>query len=144
MAQNAGIEVAGLREFQKGLKQLSPEIDKELKTELKAVAEAIVPDARRRLPSRTGRASGSIRAGADAKGPYIVGGKKAVPYYGWLDFGSRNPRSGQPRRVGPWTKSGAGPKKGRAIYPAIDANTDTIITGAVAALNKAKNVVDLQ
>lgn len=137
MALNAGIKVEGLREFQSGLRKLDPELDKALKTELKGVAETVAADARARVPRRTGRAAGSLRAGADAKGPYVKGGKSTVPYYGWLDFGSRTPVSGRPRSVGPWVKSGRGPKRGRAIYPAIDANKKHIEKSATEALDRA-------
>jgi hypothetical protein len=138
---NAGIEVEGLREFLKGLRKVEPELDKTLKAELKDVAQPIAADARSRIKSK--RAAATIRAGADAKGPYIAGGKSALPWYGWFDFGSRNPRSGQPRRVGPWTSSGAGPKGGRGIYPAIAAHNDDIIKGAERALDNARNAAGL-
>ena len=138
MGLSAGVEVAGLREFQKGLKKLNPELDKSLKAELKTVAEVVADDARGRVPSKSGRARKSVRAGADAKGPYVQGGKASVPYYPWLDFGSRRAVSGHPRSAGPWFKSGAGPKKGRFIYPAIDENQARIIEGATQALETAR------
>lgn len=138
MGLSAGVEVAGLREFQKGLKKLNPELDKSLKAELKTVAEVVADDARARVPSKSGRARKSVRAGADAKGPYVAGGKTSVPYYPWLDFGSRQPVTGHPRSAGPWFKSGAGPKKGRFIYPAIDENQARIIEGATQALETAR------
>jgi hypothetical protein len=68
----------------------------------------------------------------------VSGGKRSVPYYGWLDFGSRTPIRGRPRSVGPWKGTGAGPKKGRFLYPAIDRNADNIRRRAVAAFEKAK------
>ena len=144
MAINAGIEVAGLREFQRGLKRLNPELDKQLKVELQAIAQTVADDAAVKVPTRSGQARRSIRAGADAKGPFVKGGKKKVPYYGWLDFGSRNPNIGAPRRFGPWTQSGAGPKRGRFIYPAIDRNLERIASGGAAALARAKADADIE
>lgn len=137
MPLNAGVEVEGLREFLRGLKKLDPELDKAIKTELKGVAEEVASDARQLAPSKSGRARGSIRSGADARGPYLAGGKKSVPYFGWLDFGARTPVAGNPRSYGPWFRSGAGPKDGRFIYPAIRRNKQTIQEGGEQALANA-------
>jgi hypothetical protein len=138
-----GIEIDGHVAFSRALKKLDPELSKQLKEDLKAVAEVVATDARQRVPSKSGRARGSIRAGADNKGPYVAGGKKAVPYYGWLDFGSRKPVKGNPRSEGPWSKSGPGPARGRFIYAAIDANEDEILDAAVAAFTKARDAAGL-
>lgn len=145
MGLSAGIKVDGFRDTQRALKRLAPEVDKALKVELKDVAE-IVADTARSLagPSaKSGRARGTIRAGADGKGPYLAGGKKSVRYFAWLDFGGRRPVKGHPRSYGPWYRSGPGPKKGRFIYPAIDRNTDTIIDGGTRALAKARDAAGL-
>lgn len=147
MALSGGIEVTGLRVFQKGLRQLAPEIDKALKEDLTAVAEVVAADARRRVHSRTGATAKTIRAGADAKGPYVKGGKAKLPHYAWLDFGSRRANKGIKTvrgGVGPWRRSGAGPERGRFIYPAIDANRDEIVEAATKALDKAKGAAGVE
>lgn len=145
MGLSAGIKLDGFRETQAALKRLAPELDKAMKAELKDVAELVGETARALAgpSSRTGRARGSIRAGADGKGPYLAGGKKAVPYYAWLEFGSRTPVRGHPRSYGPWFRSGAGPKGGRFIYPAIRKNEDTILEGGHAAVAKAREAAEL-
>lgn len=113
------VRVEGLRETQRALRKMGNGIDSGFKTEAKAIAEGVARVARARVPVNTGRARDSIKAGAQMKGAYVQGGKKAVPYYGWLDFGSRTPRKGRPRSVGPWRGSGKGPRDGRFIYPAL-------------------------
>jgi hypothetical protein len=138
VALKAGIKVDGLVELQRDLKQLDPELAKSLKAELKDVAEDVLHDAQNDMPVKSARALQSMKAGADVKGPYVSGGKRSVPYYGWLDFGSRTPIRGRPRSVGPWKGSGAGPKKGRFLFPAIDRNRENITRRAVAAFQKAK------
>jgi hypothetical protein len=143
LALNAGIKIEGLVEVQRALRKLEPELAKELKTELASVARDVAQDAQSRVPTDSGRARGSIRAGADVKGPYVAGGKQAVPYYAWLDFGSRRPKSGRPRSVGPWKGTGAGPEKGRFIYPAIDRNRDDVTARAVDAFENAKKQAGL-
>lgn len=131
------IEQAGLKSLMKALKQADPELQKELKRELKEAAQIVAADAKGRVPSRSGKAAGSIRSGGTAKGAYVAGGKASVRYYGWLDFGSRSPISGRPRSVGPWAGSGTGPKKGRFIYPALDAKRDEVRKHVRTAVNKS-------
>lgn len=118
---NIRVEVEGLATVRRQLSALGQAEDRaELRRGLKAAAGIVAEEAKRRLPSRSGRARASLRAQAAGNRALVVGGKSTVPYYGWLDFGSRNPRSGQPRTVGPWASTGAGPAQGRAIYPALD------------------------
>jgi HK97 gp10 family phage protein len=116
------VRVEGLRELRQALTRLEKMEDRnELRDGLKAAAHIVARDAKSRVPSRTGKAAGSIRAVAAGNKAYVVGGKKTVPYYGWLDFGSRNPTTGNARSVGPWSGSGTGPRDGRFIYPAFEA-----------------------
>jgi hypothetical protein len=116
------VRVEGLREVDRTLRKMDAEMAKELRSESKDIAELVARDARSRVPEVSGAAKGSIKAGAQGKGAYVQGGKKTVPYYGWLDFGSRTPISGRPRSVGPWSKSGKGPRRGRFIYAALADN----------------------
>lgn len=117
------IRVEGIRELNLALTEAGQlEHRKEFRAGLKAAADVGAQEAKRRVVSRTGRARGAIRATSGGNRAYIVGGKASVPYYGWLDFGTRRPKTGNPRSVGPWFGSGKGPSKGRFIYPAIDDN----------------------
>lgn len=109
----------------------------ELRDGLKRAADVVARDARSRVPSRTGRAASSIRATAGGNRAFVVEGKAAVPYAGWLDFGSRTPRVGNPRTVGPWTGSGKGPAKGRFIYPALDARERQVVSLVEHAVSEA-------
>lgn len=121
------VYVTGLKEVKGALKDIG-DIDeqKEVRAALKAGAEIIAVDARSRVPSRSGKAAGSIKAGATGTKAYVQGGKASVPYYGWLDFGSRTPRHGNTRKEGPWRGSGTGPAKGRFLYPAIAAKEQAV------------------
>lgn len=136
MALNAGIEIPGLAAFRRDLKKIDDDLPKQLRDELVVVGKEVAGDAQRRVPSRSGKAAGSIRAGVSGNNAYVAGGKKSVPYYGWLDFGSRTPRSGRPRSVGPWKGSGGGPKQGRFIYAAIAENREHITKRAQQAFDK--------
>ena len=138
MAVNAGIHIEGLGEFRRDLKKIDDGLAKELRNDLVLLSQEIAMDARALVPQgKTGAAAGSIRGGVSGSNAYVAGGKKSVPYYGWLDFGSREPKSGRPRSVGPWKKTGAGPKKGRFIYRSIEANKRKIEARAQAAFDSA-------
>lgn len=137
---SVGIRVEGIRELRKALRDAEDiENLKEFREGLKAAAELVAEDARGRVPSVTGRAAASLRATAGGNKAYVQGGKAAVPYYGWLDFGTRNPNIGNPRSVGPWSGTGPGPAKGRFIYPALEAREDEVraaVEKGVDAMNK--------
>lgn len=133
---NAGIKVDGLAKFRRDLKSIDPELVKELRVELLTIAQGIVSEARQLVPLRSGTAAGSLRAGASGNNAYVAGGKASVPYYGWLDFGSRTPVQGNPRSKGPWAGSGAGPEGGRFIYPTIKRNERDIEKQAQKAFDK--------
>lgn len=120
------VRVEGLREVDRALRKMDAGIAKEFRSEAKGIADVVARDARGRVPTVSGRAARSIRAGAQAKGAYVQGGKADVRYYGWLDFGTRNPIAGRSRSVGPWRGSGKGPTKGRFIYPALEAKRGEI------------------
>ena len=141
----AGVKVEGLKELRRALNRLDPELTKGLRGEMLVLGKEIAADAQRRVPTgKTGRAKGSIRAGVSGNNAYVAGGKKAVPYYGWLDFGSRTPKADGNRASGPWASSGAGPKGGRFIYKAIDENRPHIKRRAIEALRKAERAANLK
>lgn len=132
------LKVEGVTELKKALTSAALiEQRTELRVGLRAAAEVVARDAQGRVPSRTGRARASIRATSTANRAFVVGGKARVPYYGWLDFGSRTPVTGNSRDVGPWAGSGGGPEKGRFILPAFDAKERAVKELVEQAVGKA-------
>lgn len=121
------IKVKGLVEFQRALKQMDGESQKQLRVVLNSVAETVAAGAARRVPVRTGRARASLRAQSSQREARVSGGSKKAPYYGWLDFGGRIGRNKSVRR--PFVQSG------RYIYPTMNANRDGITTALEAGLN---------
>lgn len=114
-------EVIGLAALRRDLRLLGDaEGLAEVRDGLREAARIVADDARRRIPVVTGLARDSVRPTVSGNTAYVRGGRSTVPYYGWLDFGVRTARRGQPRSVGPWTLSGGGRPPGRFIYPAID------------------------
>jgi hypothetical protein len=118
MATIAPIRITGLREIQAALRQLDGESQKQLRVVLNSAAQAVVGGASRRVPTKTGAARQSIRAASGQREAKVSGGSKKVPYYGWLDFGGKVGRARSVSR--PFLQSG------RYIYPAYDANKDSI------------------
>lgn len=81
------VKIEGLREFTRGLKEMDRELPKALRLAFNSAADVIVADARGRVPSRTGRARGSIVARSTQTKARVEGGGRKAPYYPWLDFG---------------------------------------------------------
>lgn len=137
----AEVRVDGIKRIRAGLRKIDPELVKELRGRFLGISQTVASTARGKIPARSGRAAASIRGGVSGNNAYVQGGKKTVPYFGWLDFGSRTPQSGRPRSVGPWAASGVGPARGRYIYPAIDQHRDDIEREAVKAMNDVTDKV---
>ena len=132
------IRVEGLADLRRALTRIGDlDTRNDLRDGLKKAADIVAREAKSRVPSRSGRTAESVRAVAGGNRAFVVGGKKAVPHYGWLDFGSRTPRVGNARSVGPWTGSGQGPRKGRFIYPALDAKERQVVDAVADAVQAA-------
>jgi hypothetical protein len=138
------IRVTGLKELRRDLKALGDlEGTKELRQGLKRAADIVAVDARNRAQAFSQRAAASITAGTSGNRAFVAGGRKGIAWYGWADFGSRKPKLGNPRSVGPWTKSGKGPDKGRFIYAALDAKNDEVVDAINRAVLDVLNSHDL-
>lgn len=147
------VTVEGLTELRKKFKNLEDfEASKQLRKGLFEAAKIVSVEARSRVPigpsykgrHSPGAARASIMAGATANKAYVAGGRGTVNYYGWLDFGSRNPVSGRPRKVGPWKKSGRGPLNGRFIYAALDDKRDEVVARVAEALAQFEKEAGLE
>ena len=137
----AEVRVDGIWRLRSGLKKVDLELAEELRGRFLGIAEQVAATIRGKMPVRSGMAVRSVRGGVSGNNAYVQGGKKSVPYFGWLDFGSRTPVSGRPMSVGPWKLSGHGPKRGRFIYPAIDQHREDIERQAVKAMNDVTDKV---
>lgn len=94
----AGITIRGLDEFRGELARLEASTPKALAMATSACAEMGADDARRRVPTRTGRARASVRVKVTAAGATIMGGDSRAPYFPWLDFGGAVGRGHAVRR----------------------------------------------
>lgn len=114
MAAIEPVKITGLAEFNRNLKKLDADLPKALRMAHNEAAGLIVTYAKAHVPTRTGRAAGSLKARSTRTASRVSGGSNKAPYYGFLDFGGR---------VGP-KRSVKRPfiKEGRYLYPALSAN----------------------
>lgn len=103
------IRISGLNEFRRGLKDMGGDLPKALRLAFNDAADIVVSDARPRVPKRSGRAAGTVKARSTQTAARVAGGGSRAPYYPWLDFGGQIGTRG-PRR--PFLK------EGRYIYNA--------------------------
>lgn len=110
------ITVEGLKEFSRALRKLDNDLPKALRLAHNEAAEIIVDYTKSRVPRKTGRAAGTVKAKSTRTESRVSEGSKSVPYVAWLDFGGRVGRNRSVRR--PFVQ------EGRYLYPALSANRD--------------------
>jgi len=121
-----GIKVKGLTGFSRALGALAPDYKRALPRALKAAAQPIAQDARRRYSARyqrrSGRGEGSIRVLASTRVTLAAGSARA-PYIPAQEFGSTQIKRFAPRAPG-----------GKFLYPALAAGRDDLIDEVDRAL----------
>jgi len=113
--RSGAVQVEGLRELSRALKQLDAQFPKELRAANKAAAETVATRARARalgLGSVAAKTAPSIKATAGAQSAGVGFGGAAYPFGGGAEFGSQRYKQFQP-----WT--GNGPDAGFFVYPTI-------------------------
>ena len=110
------VQVHGWPEVRAKLGNLRGQLPAAVRAATKDSAQLVVNDAKRRMPigpGKGGHARSSVRSAATSRGTDVRGGGKRYKYYCWLEFGGRvgKKNSVYRKRV----------KKGRYIYPALDA-----------------------
>jgi hypothetical protein len=105
------IEVTGLREFQRSLRQMDADLPKQIRLVLNASGEIVIKYARPTIPSKTGAARASMKLRSSQREARLAAGGRRAPYYPWLDFGgSVGPNDSVTR---PFVKIG------RYVYPTL-------------------------
>lgn len=85
----AKISIEGLAEFNRALRQIDKEAQKQLRLVGNAAADILISRTRPKIPSLTGAARDSLKARSTRTSARVsVGGRKA-PHYPWLDFGGK-------------------------------------------------------
>lgn len=81
------IEVVGLKQLVKQLKNLEPQLVDDLKALNKELAEDVAGEARNLVPVRSGALLKTIRTGANVRSGIVRAGKKTVAYGAPIHFG---------------------------------------------------------
>lgn len=98
------IKVRGLKELNRNLREVDRDLPNVLRAAGNQAAQIVVRDAKGRVPRRSGRAAGSVKASSTRTAARVQGGGKRVPYYPWLDFGGHVGRNNSVSR--PFLKEG--------------------------------------
>lgn len=124
--RSGAVEVSGLRELNKALKELGPQFPKEMRKTNKAVAEDVASEARSRALSLGGvaaKAAPSVKASAGATSGGVAVGSNSAPWALGAEFGGGRRKTTQ--QFKPWRGSGA--SAGYFVYPTIRENADEIV-----------------
>jgi hypothetical protein len=139
VASSDAVRVEGLKELRRALGRIDKSLQKSLRGRLKNVGDKVAALARSKMPSLSGKARSSVKAGVSGNNAYVQGGRASVRYYGWLDYGGTLKPTG--RRRG--TQHRPVVRKGRYLYPAIDEMRRDIERGAVEAFEETKRELGL-
>ncbi|MFG3709480.1 HK97 gp10 family phage protein [Micromonospora sp. NPDC047730] len=127
------IRIEGLAALNRSLKRLDAEAPKGLRLAHNEAANIVVDEARRRIPSVSGRARASVKARSTRTASRVSAGSKRAPYVPWLDYGGEGRVAGRPGKR-------EFRKGGRYVYPAFHDKRDEFtrvlersLSGAVAA-----------
>lgn len=139
MTDEYRVQVTGLKELQKALRQFDDDLPKELKVRFLEIAGRVADIARANVPARSGRARASVKPHGTLKGASVWGGGARVPYYPWLDFGGGDPhrRGVTPNRLGGSAFRRPFIEGGRYIYPAVKDQRQETMDAAMDALREA-------
>lgn len=99
MADIRLVEVEGLRDFLKRLKQVDSNLPKAVRLAMNDAVQIVIDEAKPRIPRRTGRAAASVRAASTRTSSRIRAGGARAPYFPWLDWGGRVGRKRSVRRT---------------------------------------------
>lgn len=135
---SVALNVTGLKEFRRSLKQLDGDMPKALRIAMNKAAELVVDEARPRVPTSSGRAANSIRPQSTGTAVRVTAGGPKAPYYPWLDFGGRVGR--RKATVRPFSPDG------RYLYPAYFKlrDSDVFVDVMSAALREVAEAAGLE
>lgn len=123
------IEITGLRELQRALKQMDTELPKQLRVALNEASGIVVDYAYARMPRKSGRAAGSLKARSSQRVVRVALGGRRAPYAPWLDFGGQGRIKGRPSKR-EFIKSG------RYVYKGLEVKRDQITETLTTAISE--------
>lgn len=138
-ARGQGVNVRGLAELNRALKELGPEVRNELKAANVEVGEMVATDAKgiaQGLGGVAAKVAPSIRATKTQNGAGVAFGGAAYPFVGGAEFGSYRYKQFKPWR-------GNGSDAGYFVYPAIRQDSDEIAETYMERLDDLMRKYDL-
>jgi hypothetical protein len=90
------IEIQGLREFQKSLREMDANLPKQLRLALNDASKLVIDYAQPRFPHKTGAAAASLKARSSQREARVALGGRRAAYAPWLDFGGQGKVAGRP------------------------------------------------
>lgn len=113
------IQIAGLKEFQRSLREVDAGFPKQLRLIFNEATGLIVDYSRAHIAVRSGRAKASIKARSSQRTAAVAIGGSRAPYTPWLDFGGEGRRRGRPS-ARPFIR------EGRYVYRGLRLHRDDI------------------
>lgn len=142
-----GVQVIGLRDFQRRVARAASVQPREMRQGLNDVGQIIVdevvPDMESQFvtdPSRRdGKLEDSVRAlSTTREGRVVAGFPTRVPYAGWWEFGGPKGKT----RAYPGPPPRPFVKKGRTLYPALERSQAEIVARLEVVLNHLADVAN--
>jgi hypothetical protein len=127
------IQVTGIRDLRAAMKAAEATLPRELRKGLNEVANIIVVDARPRIPVRSGKLAGSLRARSTQTAAQVVLGTARTPYAQAVYWGT-GPRAGQrgPHNI----------KAHQVMHESYDRNLAPIANALRAVLDRLANTIE--
>jgi hypothetical protein len=127
------IQVTGIRDLRAAMKAAEATLPRELRKGLNEVANIIVVDARPRIPVRSGKLAGSLRARSTQTAAQVVLGTARTPYAQAVYWGT-GPRAGQrgPHNI----------KAHQVMHESSDRNLAPIANALRAVLDRLANTIE--
>ncbi len=122
------VEVVGLSQLNRALRQIDNEAPKTLRVALNTVAAEVADAIRPKVPTVSGAARSSLRVGSTRTSARIRAGGAKAPYWPWLDFGGQGRIKGRPA-ARPFIP------EGRYVYPTLAAERPRIMKSLERALS---------
>jgi hypothetical protein len=123
------MQVTGLREFQKSLRDADANLPKQLRLVLNEAGQVIIDYAQPRFARKSGAAVGSLKLRSSQRAVRLAYGGRKAPYAPWLDFGGQGRVHGRPGKR-PFIA------EGRYLYPGLRARADEIQNVMAAGLTR--------
>jgi hypothetical protein len=117
MTSTGKIEITGLREFQRSLRDVDAGLPKALRLALNDATGLVVDYAQAHIERDSGAARGSLKARSSQREARIAMGGSRAPYAPWLDFGGQGRVPGRPGPR-PFLREGRYVYKGLAVHRA--------------------------